>query len=125
VRLFPEIGVHEIRGRSGVRLKPAYRKTCSSRWYSTQTQGPSTAFGYRLHSARDDRGLRVADELLLAEFFEGDVIPVGDVLRVAPAGVAVRDHYVEDPLMALFFRFDQAEGGQVEEVALHEVDLLF
>ena len=44
-------------------------------------------------------------------------------LRLTPAGVAFGDHHVEDPLAALFFGFDQAQGAQVEQVALDEVNL--
>ena len=48
---------------------------------------------------------------------------MSDILRLAPAGIAIGDHHVEDPLTALFFRFNQAECAEVEEVALNEVDL--
>jgi hypothetical protein len=47
------------------------------------------------------------DQLLLTEFFaEGSVVPVYDVLRLTPAGVALGNHHVEDPLAPFFFGLD-------------------
>ena len=46
-------------------------------------------------------------------------------LRLTPVIVAVGDHHVKAPVVALFFGLDQAERVQIEQVAFDKADLLF
>src|ERR1700737_2062199 len=46
------------------------------------------------------------------------------VLSHAPFRIPTRNHDVEDPLMALFFGFDQTKGLHVEKVVFHPANLL-
>ena len=58
-------------------------------------------------------GVRPTFLLLQGKFgvFGGQLL-TGQHLGFAPIGVSSRDHYVEDPLMAFFFRLDQALSFQ-------------
>src|ERR1700684_3927758 len=47
-----------------------------------------------------------------------------EFLSFAPARIMTKNHNVEDPLVALFLRFNQAESLHVEQVLLHPVNLL-
>src|SRR6202049_1028791 len=52
------------------------------------------------------------------------LLPRNQVFGHAPFCIPTRNHDVEDPLMALFFGFDQTNGLHVEKVVFHPANLL-
>src|ERR1700693_92635 len=80
------------------------------------------------HSAQDDKSITRDNRRLLKRKFGGfgsygNGLFAGQHHGFAPVGVASGDHYVEDPLMALFFGFDQALVFQGPHVVLDPLDL--